>query len=362
LAAICRPDSPLAQVQRLLLVRLRSAGDILLLTPAAAALKAARPDLLIAVLVEERFTALLDGHPHFDAVLGVVKRRPLGRHLPTLARRLRRFEFDLALDLHGGWRAALYTLLSGARRRAGEARFRFSRSYHLPLTPTSCSARHTVEHNFELLSALGLQAAPGPLVPALPESAQKRGSVLISGAGIAPGQRYAVLQPTTNRASRRLEPEKFAEVARGLAHAGLAVLVSAGPGEQRQAAQVVEMARHHQVRAVYPRDLAELAGVLQKASLFVGNDSGPSHLAAALQLPTVVVFGSSDPQRWHPWTTRGAWLSRGLSCSPCRGHRCLRPAGERFLCLTEISAGAVLQTALGLLQARQVGLIQPMAQ
>ncbi|HEX9636287.1 MAG TPA: glycosyltransferase family 9 protein [Acidobacteriota bacterium] len=359
LAPACIPDSPLQRAQRLLLVRLRSAGDILLLTPALAALKQARPSLLLALLVEERFAALLDGHPHLDCVLSLAKHRPPGRHHWTLMRRLRRFEFDLALDLHGGRRAALYTLLSGAKRRAGEARFRWSRSYHLRLSdsPPGC---HTVEHTFHLLAALGLVARPGPLHAALPEAARRRGELLAQQA--AAGSSYAVIQPTAARRTRRWESAKFAAVARGLAERGRTVLVSSGPGEAAHASRVVEGAGHPRVRAVCPGDLAELAGLLSGADLFIGNDSGPAHLAAALERPTVVIFGSSDPRRWGPWSERGAPLWRALSCSPCRGRSCARPAAEQLLCLREIGPGAVLAAALALLQARDAGAIEPVAQ
>jgi ADP-heptose:LPS heptosyltransferase len=141
--------------------------------------------------------------------------------------------------------------------------------------------------------------------------------------GLKPGSRYAVIQPTSKFFTKEWTHAGFAEIAAYLAKEhGFQVLLSGGPGEE------VKLRR---VAALCPEDVlvcsgvsvAELLWVLRGARLFVGNDSGPTHLAAALGVPTVVLFGSSDAEVWFPWNAPFQRVQNSFDCNPCPGYRCL---------------------------------------
>ncbi|MGH9475222.1 MAG: glycosyltransferase family 9 protein [Terriglobales bacterium] len=283
---------------RVAFVRLRSLGDTLVMTPAAAALKSWRPDVQLAIVVESRYTPLLEHNPDFETVItvpgGAVGRWHAGRAL-------RRFRPQVALGLHGGSTAAALVRTSGAHHRATFLGLRHRWAYNLltpPKMPPPGRVRlHAVEHVFSLLEALGLPArAPGPLRLAVRPEARRRMRERLAQRGLEGA--YAFLNTEAREPGMRWPQERFAALAAWLRRTyGLAsVQASAGAGEPVEGATLVSAT-----------SIEELMALEAEATLVAGNDGGPIHIAAALRKPTAVVYSTTDVEVWYPWQTQARW-------------------------------------------------------
>lgn len=299
------PD--LDTVRRVLLVRLRSIGDTVLMTPCISAIKAWRPAVEIDVLLEPFCAPLLEAHPGVSRV--VRAGRSLGERARA-ARELRRRRYDLAIDLNGGTTAALLALASGARWRAGFAGYRnaWLRNVHVTSSHHVWGRTdvHTVEHQLALVAGIGIPVAgAGPTSLAVASAAQDELEAFLGERGLA-DRPFAVLHPEASLPSKRWPADRFARLASTLAERyGLApVVIGQGAGIVRAAAGDAGV-------AAPGLPLSNVMALLARASLFVGNDSGPAHIAAAFERPAVVVFGPSNVDLWRPWS-RAPWrVARG---------------------------------------------------
>jgi len=312
-----------AGAMRVVLVRLSAFGDIVHTWPLACALRQTQPRLHLSWVVEEPFRRLVEGHPAVDRVVTTRtrqwRRRPWSTQtraeIATLKSRFHELQPDVALDPQGVLKSAFVTRSTGAPRRVGLARpWRRERLPGLAYTETvrgAADGAHVVDTNLAMLRAFDL-----PLPPRLsPDGAWLLDRVshrLPAGGWSAP---YAVVLPGTGGAHKNLAVQALAEVSRGIAaESDLDVVVAWGPGEESRAAAVAE-AGGPRVRLAPPTDLEELAAVLGGASLVVGGDTGPVHLAASFGVPTVAVFLASDWRRNGPLGARTAVVS-GAGESP----------------------------------------------
>jgi len=312
--------SGLPQGAEILIIRLRGLGDLVLLTPALAAVHAWRPDLRLSVLVEEGFAAVFDGNPAVAEVL-------LFRGFLRTARELRQRRFPITFNQHGGSTSALLTAAAGSRLRVCWENRRFGFIYNVVVPETGVlegrSRLHTAEHRLLPFYWTGLPAGPIPPARVFPQPdpavvvAQK-----LQRSGIAAGTPYCVLHPGTEFFTKRWPLEGYAEIAGWLREChGLAPVVVLGPGDREIAAATKRrMAGAAPVLDSLP--LRELIALIARARLFLGNDSGPAHLAAACGRPVVVIFGSSDSVVWRPWQTAHRVVQNDFACNPCPGDRC----------------------------------------
>ena len=271
---------------RVAVVRIRSMGDCILTTPSLAILKHARPDLSIAIIVEDRFRDLFEGNPDVTEIL------------PPEWKRVRGWRPDLCLNLHGGVSSAAITALAGASFRAGFAHFRFSRIYNITIPRAQeilgvARRVHTAEH---LASAMFHLGVPAVEIPRARLFTSKRTP---QRALDAP---YAVIHPVAAAPEKTWPAEGFLAAAEHLHRSfELEPVFIAGPGEDLSAFR-----RWETVRGA---PLDEIKSLIAGASVFLGNDSGPAHMAAAFGIPVVVIFGASDPLVWAPWRTQAEVLA-----------------------------------------------------
>lgn len=326
-----RPSPSLSELplgSRLLIIRLRSLGDALLATPALRALKQWRPDLRLSMLLYTRFAPILEGNPDLEEVITLA---PDGPQAPlALARavaELRRRRFAFCVNLHGGTLSALLTRLSGAPARLGFGHFRFRFAYTaLAPEPRAVLGRdrlHAVERLLALFYWAGLPTGEIPPLqlfaqPAAREAAAQK----LAARGISPGSRYAVVHPVANFFTKEWPFARYAALARVLEEEhGLAPVFTCGPGEGAKLDAVAQAYGKALVR-LESLSVPALVALIESAALFVGNDSGPAHIAAALSRPVVVLFGSSDSTAWKPWRTPHAVVQNHYPCNPCKGDRC----------------------------------------
>jgi ADP-heptose:LPS heptosyltransferase len=246
-------------------------------TPALEILKRSRPDLRLAVMVEDRFRAVFEGNPGLDEILP-----------PTLGA-LRRWRPRLCLNLHGGGRSAWMTALSGARYRAGFGHFRYQAVYnvHIPRAQEILGVErkvHTAEH---LASAVFYLGAPIGEIP--------RAKVVLAGGTACPTKAHAIVHPFATTAGKTWGAGGFLAVAQHLKQTGLEPVFIGGGTD--------DFSPFRAFRVVAGAPLSEIKSLIAGASLYVGNDSGPAHMAAALGVPAVVIFTASDAAIWGPWRT-----------------------------------------------------------
>jgi len=265
---------------RFLILRLRSLGDCVLTTPAIELLHDHRPELRIGVAVEERFAGVFAGNPRIAEVMAPVSKN------------VARFGADLCLNLHGGTRSMALTAMSRARLRAGFGHHSGAWLYNLriPRAQEILGVErkvHTAEH---LASAMFWLGVPQREIP--------RASLYADAAEA--GKPYGVIHAMAAAPEKTWPAERFVAVARHLVETGLEPVFIGAAGE--------DMSAFASYRRMGGAPLEEVTRLLSGASLFVGNDSGPAHMAAALGVPVVVLYMASDPVIWAPWKTAGEAL------------------------------------------------------
>ena len=327
----------LAPAAEILFLRLRSLGDVVLTTPAIEALHAWRPDLRIVVAVEPAFAPVLEGNP---AVADIFPVPDFG----GTALRLALHRFPVVLNQHGGPRSALLAAASFAPVRVAwrRSQFPFLANVLVPGPQEFFGERgvHTAEHRLTQLWWIGLPRGPVPGARVYAQrDALARVESLLTARGVGPGRSYAVLQPGAAFATRRWPFERFAPLAESLAgEHHLVPILLLGPGERALEADAARL-MPDSVVTLSGLDLRELIALLWRARLFVGHDTGPTHVAAAAGCPVVEIFGSSTPVYWRPWAAASRVVLNGFPCRPCRGDRCYAFAEPR--CILSVTVDQV---------------------
>jgi predicted lipopolysaccharide heptosyltransferase III len=314
-----------SEVRRVLVVRLRSVGDTVLATPSLHALRRFLPEARIDVLLEDWVAPLLEGITEVDRVV-TVRRKSKSSRL-QVARQLRAEKYDVVYNLHGGSTAALVTRATGARHRVGYADYAYASLHNHAAPPSSRlwgrEKTHSAEQQLALLGWTGVPVTDRPAARlAVSAEAAARVTQRLRDARIDEGDPFALIHPAAAFETKTWAAEKFARVVEHLAARGLASVAVAGPNESK----VVEEVRAHArapLASFTDLSLPELTALASRAALFVGNDSGVAHIAAALRVPQVVVFGSSNVAHWRPWTQAPAEVVREeMPCAPCPGYTC----------------------------------------
>lgn len=297
-----------------LVLRFGALGDILRTLPAVRSLRRALPEACLVWVADDRWAAVLDGHPDIDVVLRFprdrwkrISRGPLGwpkRVAFVLDWRARLTECapSLSLDFHGTLRSGISAALSRAPARLGYAGHRQkegNRWFNNHRIGPGLRRASRVERNLDLVRALGV-TVPEPLPGGgltIPDVARQKAEDIVAGAG-----RYGVIAPGVSRKQAYKKPpvELLTASARALVRTGVTPLVVYGPGEERDAERVLD-AGPNEIRLAPPTSLGTLAALLSNAELFVGGDTGPMHLACAVGCKVLALYGPTDPQVNTPW-------------------------------------------------------------
>jgi len=324
---------------RVLVIRLRSLGDTLLMTPALRMLHDWRPDLEISVLLERPWDQLLEGNPSVHKVLTAESKF-------GTAWRVRRAGYHAVLNLHGGPTSAWLTRISGARLRAGFAHFRSGSAYtHRVPTAQQILGRqgavHTAEHVASCLFWLGVPEGtipPSEIYSSV--AARERVAERLRSFGIGAGEGYAVIHPTALYDTKQWKAAGFAEACEYMEERhGLRSVFICAETEVRALDSIERHSSRPLLRAAgWP--IRDLVALMAGARVMVGNDSGPAHIAAAAHIPVVVIFGSSHSAVWSPWkAVESAVVQNFFDCNPCAGDRCYAFAEPR--CILSITTEQV---------------------
>ena len=311
-------------VKRVLVIRLRSIGDTVLSTPSLFALKRFLPHASVDILLEDWVAPVLAGFGHVDTVLTVPRKSTAAR--ARVAARLRRNHYDVVYNLHGGTTATLLARATGAKHRVGYTDYQYAR-FHNHLSPASASLwqrekTHSVEQQLALLGWTGVPVSDRPPTQlAVTEIAATKMAERLKTVGLE-SARFAVVHPAAAFDTKQWATENFAAVISELAARQIPTIAITGPTEADLVDQLSRMSTTSIVS--FPNlSLPDVTALLSRARLFVGNDSGIAHMAAAVETPSVVIFGSSNRAHWGPWATKPAeMVFEEMDCQPCHGYYC----------------------------------------
>ena len=340
-------------VRRLLIVKPSSLGDIVHALPTLVALRRRFPSAKLSWLVKREWAEVLEGHPDLDEVLAVDLST---KRWPAAIRAVRAGRFDLVLDLQGLLRSAVLGWASGSAVRVGFANGREgSPWFYTHCVPVSDASMHAVDRY--LLIARFLEAEPeepGPSAFCLPRdpAAEARVEAMLAAAGVQAGTVLAALNPAARWTTKRWPAESFAAVGDWLQQQGARVVVI-GSREERPVGEAVMRAMHGApIDLVGKTTMKELIALLRRLRVFITNDSGPMHLAAAVGTPVIALFGPTDPARTGPYGAGHRVLRSGVPCSPCFSLDCANTV--TLECLTAIQPQRVIETASKLLNREEL--------
>jgi heptosyltransferase-3 len=353
---------PLGEIARALVIMLRHHGDVLLASPVAAALKLATPRVEIDALVYDDTAAMLEGHPALAQVHKVGRRWKDEGAFARLAsesallRALRARGYDLLIHLTEQPRGAWLARSLGARYSVAPVvpdRGRFWAHSFTHLYPLARNGRrHKVEANLDALRRIGLQ--PGMeerrlhFVPGA--AAEASVATLLAAEGIAE-RSYVHVHPASRWSFKSWTPERNAELIDRLAVAHRVVLTAAPmPAELSFVQSILSTAKSKPVNLAGKLSLKELGALTARARLFVGVDSMPMHLAAAMGTPAVALFGPSGEQEWRPWRVAHRVVTTSHPCRPCGNDGC--GGGKVSECLTTLGVDEVYAAIQDLLRDR----------
>jgi lipopolysaccharide heptosyltransferase I len=341
---------------KILIVRLSAFGDCLHAVPVVVELRKRFPKAEIGWAIEDLSYSLLKGHPmvdHFHVFpRGAFKRREgtfmsRMRAVQAFRKEVAAVKYDTSLDLQGLTKSGLVSWWSKAKKRIG---FRGEDSRELNLlfntdrvTPPE-EALHVVEKNLSLLKPLGIELPNKPewVMPSYAEEAQAMRAFLAECGIVQNGvvKNFCVANPGATWLTKRWPPENFGMVAKGLINQhDLPVVVPWAGDDEKKAGEVIVKTAGKGAFLAPPTDLRQLAALTSMAKLFLGNDTGPLHLAVALGVHSVAIFGATDPLRNGPYGTGNRMQTGGVDCHPCWKTSCAR---KDLACLTWVKPDVVL--------------------
>lgn len=333
---------PREEIRRILCIKPRGIGDIVLSTIVLESLAAAYPSAVIDYLTEDFAADAVRNTPLVNDVVGIKTRESVLR----TAWRVRKRRYDLVIDLWSNPRSAQITLLSGARYRVGYAYRGRKYAYNI-LGTGERGDHHSAEHNLQLLKPLGIEVVSRRIhFSTLPEDDAAATQWIFARFGRRP---VIGIVPSGGWPSKRCPPATWIAICQGLMQRyHPAFLVLWGPGDENDAAAISKGAGLD-IALAPPTPVRLMAAFLKMCTLVIANDSGPMHIAAALDVPTIGIFGPTDPGKHGPLgPNAGFVIKTDLHCSVCNKLEC--PYGHE--CMTQLPVEALLAKAEALAGSR----------
>jgi lipopolysaccharide heptosyltransferase I len=342
------PPANTTEFKNILIIKPSAAGDIVCALPILSALRDKYPSARISWLVNSTLAGLLRGHPMIDELIEFDRRRygylahswAVTKRFMDFLRNLRTARYDLVLDLQGLFRSGFLAWTTQSPVRIGPAERRemgwVFYTHRCPPRPTDT---HIVDRIATAGELLGLDFSEPRFCLPIRQEARDRTAELLKSVGLDGAEKYLAIAPGGTWLSKRWPAENFAELARKVtAELDLPVVVVGGRAERRLGEQMVESLADRRIVSLAGRtDLPELLAVLEGACGLVCNDSGPMHMAVALNRPVTAIIGPTNDRRTGPYHRPESVVKSGIDCSPCYKRRCMRVAeGSLPLCMAQI--------------------------
>lgn len=348
--------------KRILIIRLSAIGDIIHTLPSLNALRQRFPEAYIGWVVEDFASDILQGHPQLDELFVIPKRKwrkptlaIISREIFPFIKRLRDRKFDVAFDFQGLTKSSIIGYLSGAKMRvgfAGEDARELSSIFNNKKVVPPASARHVVKRNYSLLRALGINNfIPEAVIPIDDESVLYIDKFLAEAN--PNGKPLVAIQVTAGWETKQLPDDTFVELGLRIEkELGYRVIFLWGPGEENLIKRIVIAIKELGGSPIIapPTTLRQLSALLKRCRLAIGGDTGPVHLAGALGVPVVSIFGGSDAARNSPYTSRQYILQKTeFPCVPCWKTRCPFKDRRYLQCLRSIKVDEIFRGVIALL-------------
>lgn len=368
--------------RKILLIKLSAVGDVVHTIPVLKKLRRRYPMAQLDWLVTPAIAELLRHHPAITNVIEFEREAwstpwrlaPFASYA-RLATRLRAAAYDLVVDMHGQFRTAALTLATGAPARIGFDRPRASvwkasprqfqeqarkhawqgaregswvaYTHHIPVPTLDL---HAVDRYLNVGPILGLDREPADFYFPIPRSATSRVDALLSEHGAARAN-IVIMAPGTVWETKHWGKDKFAAVARHFLSKGFAAILIGSQRERGVCEEVAALAPGA-IDLAGMTTLTELTALIRRSAISITNDSGPMHLAVALDRPVVSIFGPTDSIWIGPYQRSNAVLQADLACSPCYLRR-LKQCHHAHACMSGVSPSAVIDRAESLLRQNE---------
>ncbi|MFH1615284.1 MAG: lipopolysaccharide heptosyltransferase I [Planctomycetota bacterium] len=296
--------------RKILIIKPSSLGDIVHTLPALTALRKSFPKAVITWLVRPAFAPLIEKHPHLDQIifferkfLGTAWYNPIALwSLVELIARLRREKFDLVIDLQGLLRTALLAWLTGSKKRFGMSNAReFAPLFYSNRIPQTPDTVHVVNYYRSIINAAGAACGDVDFIIPISADAKQQVNLLLHKHGMD-NCPYAVLVPGSTLPEKNWPIANYAAVADMLASKFALRFVAVGTGNEKQTvAQLSNIAKTEILNLAGQTTLKQLVALLKNAAIVISNDTGPGHIAAALGISLVQIFGPTNPARVGPY-------------------------------------------------------------
>jgi len=314
----------LQEFRRILIIRLSGIGDVVHTLPLLGALRKRYPYAYITWLVQKKAEELLVGHPYLDEVITFDRDRWISRLLP-LIKKLRNRRFDLVVDSHGQFRSGLFAYITGAKTRLGfnaKNGKEFNSLFINFKAPPFPGDWHAVERYLALASLLGAEIETKEFLIQIGEPEKEYVERFLEEEGIKKGEFLIALNPGSSWKSKIWPSKNYAHLADILIKKFKAkVMFLWGPGEENLIKSISSLMEEKPLIA--PRTgLKELASLISRCTLFIGSDSAPLHIASSFSIPSIGLYGPTDPQRNGPYGSGNVAIKKDLSLLSCRRKGC----------------------------------------
>ena len=325
-----------SEVKNILVIRFKGLGDIMLSVPAIKAIKAAYPNANVSVLVDREAEPVLSGFTFINEII-LFNRNKHGGLFGSLKMisEIRKKKFDLVLDLYGNPRSAIITRLSGAKYRAGTTHRVRQRAYNIKIEgPKEILYGARVHLLAAAACGADIYGANTDLEIYIPHETAESIDNYFFKYGIKDKEAIAV-NPFANWETKTWGEKKFAELADRLIDSGKKVIIIWGPGEDKDS--FVKLMKNKPLVAP-GTNIKQLAYLLKHMKAVITNDTVVKHLAVAVKVPTVTVYGATNPKAWEPEKSPfHRYVSANLDCQPCEKTYC-----DKFVCMENVSVDNVL--------------------
>lgn len=334
-----------SDIKKILIIRLRRIGDIIMTTPAVSALRENFPNAFISYVVEEPYRELVEDNPELNKVI-VIEKNQSKKDLFKLIRKIRKEKYDVVLDFHGGPRASLITMFSKAKLKIGyRIKYRnFIYDIKLPRKPES-GHFHSVENHLNFMRALGVDVeTPPPIkLPSARKGETEKVKEFMEKNRLE-GFKVIIIHISAGNEFRDWGTDNWIRLINLLIKRSGIKIVLIGANEDREAEkEILKKSKDSTLSQVGKLNLRKVKELISLSSLFVGPDSGPMHIAASTATPIVALFGPTLPANFAPWQAISSLLEKKLDCRPCKQRRCIH---EDFRCLRNITPEEVYQSCL----------------
>lgn len=350
--------------ENILVVRLGAMGDIIHVIPAVKNLRITFPSAHIAWLVEDKLKDLIECIPEVDEVIVFPRKQwqtalkhprkyvKIVSEMRMFFKKLRKKNYDIALDFHGNFKSGLLTYLSSARTRIG-----FSRGYckefnfifmNLRITPQQ-KKMHRIDKYLNLLQGLRIKASYQRPVFSIPDADHLYIQDFIHH-NYHNQKSVTIIHPGTSIFGeyKRWQPKNYALLAdRLIQELNYSVIFTWGPLEYKMVEEIISLMRYKATAACKTSSAKQLIALLHYAHLFIGSDTGPTHIASCIGIPTVAIFGPKDPIIYAPYGKNAVIVKKDIPCRPCEKRTC-----NHITCINSITSEDVFDAVCKLLKTQ----------